>query len=80
MLEQLSRGRHVAGLKQARKAVSHREALMAFVADDADAPLRAGFISLCAECGVPVFHVRSMQELGRACGIGIGAGFAALLK
>jgi large subunit ribosomal protein L7A len=35
---------------------------------------------LCAQRGVPVQDVRSMKELGTACGIEVGAATAAILK
>lgn len=80
MLEQLSKGNRVVGLKQSRKAVEGKAAMMVFVAGDADERLKSGFLELCVANKVPVYHVRTMAELGRACKIDIGAGFAALLK
>ena len=80
MLTRLQKGKKLVGLRQSQKAVASGMALEAFVAGDADLRIAAGFLQLCEKHGIPVSHVKTMSELGRACGIGIGAGFAVLVK
>jgi len=80
MLERLARSPKVVGLKQSRKAVESGNAVLAFVAEDADARLRARFLALCQSCGVEVHPAASMQALGKACGIEVPCAFAAILK
>ncbi len=79
-LEHLKDAVRVIGLKQVRKAVQGGRAERVFLADDADARVTAPLSELCAAQGVPVEHAASMAELGKACGIDVGAAAAALTR
>ena len=68
------------GLKQSAKAVETGEAALAYVAADAQDKVREPFVQLCQQHGVPIEIVETMELLGKACGIKVGAAVAAVLK
>ena len=80
MLSELKNSPRVVGVKQLRKAVGRDEIRRVFLADDADPAVTEPVEALALERGVPVTRVPSMKELGRACGIAVGASAAGLLK
>lgn len=67
----------VVGAKQVRRALDAGRAKAVWLAADADPGLTGPISALCAERGVPVETVSSMKELGRSCGIAVGAAVAA---
>ena len=70
----------VVGVKQSQKAIARNQAKGVLIADDADSHVTGPVQDLCEARQVPVEHVSSMQELGRACGIHVGAAVAVVLK
>jgi len=72
--------RRIVGLKQSRRAVKEGRASAAYVASDAEERVVEPFVRLCGEENVPVFRVDTMQELGAAAGIGIGAAVVTEIK
>ncbi len=68
------------GTKQTMKAVQKGLVQEVFVAKDADKRLVALLTNLCREKNIPVTLVPTMKELGKACGIQVGAASAAMLK
>ena len=76
----ISGNKVVAGAKQLRKAVTSGKAYRAFVASDADPALTEPIMALCQQHNVQVAWVRSMTDLGQACGIEVGAAMAAVLN
>jgi len=70
----------VVGIKQSRKAVVDGTAKSAYIARNADPEITEPFARLCGENGIDVVYADSMEELGRACGINVGAAVAVLLK
>ena len=80
MQDKLKTSRKVVGLKQSRRAVENCTASALYLAEDADPRLTDPLRSLCRESGVPVIPVATMAELGRACGISVGAAVAAVLE
>jgi len=74
-------GKRVAGVKQTRKAVREGRALRVHLASDADPALTGLIARECAAAGVPVETDGTMAQLGRACGIAVGASvFAELIS
>lgn len=73
-------GRKVVGIKQVSKAVERGEAVTVFVAADAEPRLVQGLLALLEKHNVPLDESATMQELGRACGIEVGASAVALLR
>lgn len=68
------------GVKQSSAAVSGGLAAKAFFAEDADEHVTVPFRELCKEHGVPTESVPTKLQLGKACGISVGAACAVLLK
>lgn len=79
-LESLKDAVRVIGVKQVTKAVQKGQAEAVFLADDADGRVTKPLLHLAEEMGVSVVHVPTMQELGKACSIEVGAAAAAVLK
>ena len=80
MHTEIASSKTVVGIKQSKKAVSDGTAKKAFAARDADPDIIDPFGRLCAEHGVELLYVDTMEELGRSCGINVGAAVAVLLK
>ena len=80
MLSELMKNPKVVGVKQLRKAIGRDEIRRVFLAEDADPVVTEPVEALARERAVPVVRVASMKELGRACGIAVGASAAGLLK
>ena len=76
----LSQRKLAVGAKQLRKALHNGKAGQVFLARNADPAITEPLVALCKRCGVPVYWVGSMRELGNACGIEVGASAAAALK
>ena len=70
----------VVGTKQLKKALRDGRAKTVFLAENADPALTQMLDKLCADSHVPVHWVRSMAELGKYCGIEVGAAAAAVVK
>ncbi len=68
------------GTKQTKKAIEQNKVLEVFVASDADAHITHSIVSMCKERGITVNYVDSVRELGKACGIEVGAATAAILS
>ena len=81
--EQLARAisgrKTVAGAKQLRKALASGNAGCIYLAADADPAVTEPLFALCRHYNAKVAWVRSMTDLGRACGIEVGAAAAAAL-
>ena len=74
------RGRKVVvGIKQLRKALITGQANQVFLAENADPALTDPIEALCLENNVQCAWVPSMVDLGRACGIDVGAAAAAVI-
>ena len=67
----------VVGAKQLRKALKNGTAHMVFLACNADPAITEPIAALCQHNGVAYAWVKSMTDLGRACGIEVGAAAAA---
>ncbi|MGM9589923.1 MAG: ribosomal L7Ae/L30e/S12e/Gadd45 family protein [Faecousia sp.] len=70
----------VVGSKQLRKAVEAGRAECVFLAENADPAITEPLEELCGKLHIQITWVRSMTELGRACGIEVGAAAAAVLR
>ncbi len=80
MLSDLKSSPVYVGIKQSVRALEHDRVSKAFIASDADEKLTQPVKNLCDERGVTVEYIGSMHELGKACGIDIGAAVAVVLK
>ena len=80
MLRELASREKVIGAKQSRRALRDGRAARVFLASDADPALTEPLALLCRETGVPLGRGGTMEELGRAAGIQVGAAVVALLR
>ena len=78
-LAQLAGKRTVVGAKQLRKALASGQAKLVFLAANADPAITEPIEALCQQNSVAYAWVRSMTDLGHACGIEVGAAAAAAL-
>jgi len=69
----------VTGMKQTVKAVQNGRAQQVYLARDADERVQRPVLEACAKMAVPVSFVDYMADLGKACGIKVGAATAAIL-
>ena len=69
----------VVGAKQLKKAVKAGRAKVVFLAENADPAVTEPIEELCRQNHIHITWVHTMAELGRACGIEVGAAAAAVL-
>ena len=79
-LAELTRFKLVVGAKQLRKALERGTAKFVCLAKNADPAITEPIASKCLALDVPVTWVSTMQELGCACGIDVGAAAAAAVE
>jgi large subunit ribosomal protein L7A len=79
MVERLV-GKKVVGIKQSIKAIKSGEAKTVYAALDADTNLVQPVIKLANENSLEVHYVNTMKDLGKLCGIDVGAAMAIVLK
>ena len=79
-LEGLHRKKIVVGTKQLRKAVLGGHASFVYLAINADPAITEPLEEMCRNNGIRVTWVSSMADLGRACGIEVGAAAAAVVN
>ena len=75
----LSQSNVVVGAKQLKKAVKAGRARYVFLAENADPAVTQPLEALCAANHIQITWVPSMAELGRVCGIEVGAAAAAVV-
>lgn len=80
LIEELRAGKKVVGANQCTRAVRDGRARQVFLARDADERLTAPLEKQCRRQEIPVVTRYTMEELGRAAGIQVGAAVIALLK
>ena len=78
-LPDLQRDKVVVGAKQLRKAVNSGRAQLVFLAENADPAITGPIQEMCSNLSIRFTWVRSMTELGQACGIEVGAAAAAVV-
>ena len=79
MLDELKTQRKVVGVKQLRKSLKSGQVIRAFIAANADPRLTEPLEEECIRLGVELIVVSTMAELGKACGISVGAAAAGIL-
>lgn len=78
-LSGVSGSRVVVGAKQLRKALNKGSARRVYLARNADPAITEPLAALCQQNSVEFSWVRSMADLGNACGIEVGAATAAVV-
>ena len=79
-IDTLKNAKKVVGAKQAAKAIEGGRASLVFLASDADSRVIGPLKEACSRAGVAVEMAPSMADLGKACGIEVGAAAVAVLK
>ena len=79
VLSELAGKKVVVGAKQLRKALISGAARRVFLAENADPAITEPLEALCQQNRVEYAWVKSMTDLGHACGIEVGAAAAAAL-
>ena len=69
----------VVGTKQLKKAVKAGRVQFVFLAENADPAVTEPLEKLCGDNHIPITWVSRMEDLGRACGIEVGAAAAAVI-
>ena len=77
--EELTNKRFVVGAKQLKKALKNGTANKVFLACNADPAITEPIAALCQQNCVDFAWVRSMTDLGHACGIEVCAAAAAAI-
>ena len=80
MLTELQTQSKLIGFKQSAKAVESGKVKKVFLAKDADEKLIAPLKKACEKKEIEFEYAETMLELGRACGINIGAAVAVILR
>lgn len=73
-------GNKVIGIKQTTKAIKNGEAQTVYIAKDAEENVIRPVIALASDHSLEIIYVESMKELGRLCGIDVGAASVAIIK
>ena len=79
VLQNTSKGKLVVGAKQLKKAVKAGRVRYVFLAENADPAVTEPLEHLCTANHIQITWVPSMTELGRCCGIEVGAAAAAVV-
>ena len=77
---EIGRRKVVVGAKQLRKALSSGSVFRVYLAQNADPAITEPLEALCKRNCVDYAWVRSMTDLGHACGIEVGAAAAAAMN
>ncbi len=78
-LDMLKTAKKAIGIKQANKAIEKGTVQQVYIAQDADQRLLSPLIETCGKREVAVEFVPTMDELGKACGIDVGAAAVAVI-
>ena len=80
MFEELRSKNKIVGVKQCKKALDALSVKTIYVAEDADERVIREIRDECIRGNIEIINVGTMKELGRACGIDVGAAVACILK
>lgn len=76
----LDKLRRIVGKKQTLKAILAGSAKVVYIARDAEKDVTDEIRNLCLQKGITLKDVETMRQLGKSCGIEIGAAVAALVE
>ena len=66
------------GLKQTLRAIENGNVNKVFLAEDCDSSIRVSVETAASNANASMFYVKTMRELGRMCGIEVGASCAVI--
>ena len=75
----LTEKQFVVGSKQLRKALQSGRAAYVYLAENADPAITDPLEQMCGKENIQITWVPTMAELGRVCGIEVGAAAAAVI-
>lgn len=75
----MDQGKMIVGAKQLKKALAAGRARYVILAQNADPDVVGPIEALCNQNHIDVTWIATMSELGRACGIEVGAAAAAVV-
>ena len=78
IMAEIRRDNAVVGIKQLKKALRAGRVQAAYFAMDADPAVTEPVAETCSNQNIPVVWVKTMTQLGKACGIDVGAAAAAI--
>ena len=70
----------VIGTKQVKKAITKGQVDKVYIARDAESHIIEPIRELCSQKNISVVMLDTMESLGRACGIEVGAAAVALVN
>jgi len=73
-------GKKVIGVKQTLKSMQNGQGKIVYIAKDADTKLIEPVEKLAFSVSIQVEYIETMKELGRLCGIEVGAATVLILK
>ena len=80
MEKEISQHKVIVGTKQLKKALAAGRAHRVYLAQNADPAITEPILALCQRYSTPVLWVKTMKELGQACGIEVGASASAVIE
>lgn len=80
MISEAERSHLQVGYKQAIRALNETTVAKVFLAEDCDTKISVPVEKLCSQKQIPVLYAQSMTELGKMCGIDVGASCAVILR
>lgn len=80
MCGELVRADKTVGVKQTIKAVQKGIAVYVYVARDADRKVVSNLEEMCRTQNVPLKYAESLKQLGKACGIDVGASAVGVIR
>jgi large subunit ribosomal protein L7A len=78
-LERLKQENRVVGIKQTLRIIQENNTSLVFLANDADKKIIDDVLEKCMEKNIKVERIETMKQLGKACGIDVGASVACIL-
>lgn len=79
MIERI-KGKKVVGVKQSMKAIKLGNAQIVYIAKDAEEKVTEPIITLSEDNALDIIYIDTMKDLGRMCGIEVGAAVTVVLK
>ncbi|WP_138207390.1 ribosomal L7Ae/L30e/S12e/Gadd45 family protein [Haloimpatiens lingqiaonensis] len=73
-------GKKSVGIKQTLKAIKQDQCERLYIAEDAEFKLIQPLIDLAKDKSLEIVYIDTMKELGRLCGIDVGAAVACTLR
>ena len=80
MLEELKSKEKVIGIKQSLKAVENGTVKTVYIAKDADEKVVNPLKELSKKNALEIIYIENMKQLGKACGIDVGAAAVCIIK